>query len=1073
MIRGARYFSLMLSRRRLLIRRLLVFVWFLLITWLLVFQMRIYAQEVATGSIRGTVVDESGASIRLARVIVTEQSNGLRRGLMTDDDGVFQARLLIPGDYAVKVEAQGMASLEARDLVVQVGGELEVKLTLQVEAKTESVTVSAESPRVQTRSSENAQVIDEKAIQELPLNGRRFSDLALLVPGVVQDPRGLTSSANGELSSGGIRGYQSSYLVDGGDNNNSFFAQARGRYRAHYQFSNEVIQEFRVNTNNYGAELGRAGAAVINVVTKSGSNDFHGKAFYFLRDSRFGAQNAYLDFKPVDHQQQFGATLGGPLRKNRSFFYAGYDQHIFHVPTVVRFANGADVIVPQPSDYEASDQALVFLATQSLNGMAGNFRSSMIGSAGFGKVDIVLSSTNLLSVRLSTSSYDGDNNVYFDPGSPITNYAMSENGTETVRTLTGSVSLTSGISRRITNNVRLQFSQDLQDSTPNAKWTRTQVQGIIEGFGRSLILPRQTHESKLHITESLTFDQRRHAWKVGADAVRTTIYNYFPLQFGGGYIFSNIRVNPFTFMPETYGMEITPLRAYAHQVPRYYMQNFGTSETHPDSKEYSLFAQDSIRVTANLGITVGMRYDLQTFRTDRLVSNPLWPLSGQTPSDTNNFAPRVGFAYSVGDEHPLMLRGGYGIFYTRIPSIYNSQVEIDNGLNRNHLFVDNADFYDHQVFPIYPNAAAACDAGSKSCSAPASVSGNLTSEVSSFGPNFQTPFVQQASLGVEKEVVDRFYIDASYLYTHGEHLVRARDVNLPSPTRVSYPIFDETGTTFLGSYYDVDSFTDWVTTPTLTCPFPPCTGGLQRPISQLGAVNVFESTASSIYQGVTISAKRRMSRGLAFRIAYTWGQAIDDGQDALVVGRPASVQNSYSPQSEKSWSSVDQRNRFVSAWTYEPKLSRNADSVLKLLFNDWRFTGLMTYGSGRPVSARIIGDANRDGNMANDRLPGYSRNAFLGPNYMTADVRLARRFRWGGRLSLELMAEAFNAFNRDNKRLDITDDGFSNSAADFVNYDSVINSHHYPAQYRMLSGFLSPNNSYAPRQLQFAIRFYY
>ena len=1063
----------MLSRRRLLIRRLLVFVWFLLITWLLFFQMKIYAQDAATGAIRGTVLDESGARIRLARVIVTEQATGLRRGTMTDDDGVFQARLLTPGPYAIKVEAQGMAPIEAVNLTVQVGGELQVKLTLRVEIQTESVTVSAESPQVQTRSSENAQVIDEKAIQELPLNGRRFSDLALLVPGVVQDPRGLTSSANGDLSSGGVRGYQSSYLVDGGDNNNSFFAQARGRYRAHYQFSNEVIQEFRVNTNNYAAELGRAGAAVINVVTKSGSNDFHGKAFYFLRDSRFGAQNPYLDFKPVDHQQQFGTTLGGPLHKNRAFFYAGYDQHIFHVPTVVRFANGADVIVPQPSDYEETDQALVFLAARSLDGMAGNFRSSMVGGAGFGKLDVVLSSTNLLSARLSTSSYDGDNNVYFDPGSPITNYAMSENGTETVSTLTGSGSLTSGISRRVTNNLRVQSSRDLQDSTPNAEWARTQVQGILEGFGRSLILPRQTHEGKLHLTESMNLDLRRHAWKVGADMVRTQIYNYFPLQFGGGYVFSHIRVNPFTFAPETYGMEITPLRAYAHLVPRYYMQNFGTSETHPDTNEYSLFAQDSIRLTDNLGVTVGLRYDLQKFRTNRLVSNPLWPLSGQVPYDTNNFAPRFGFAYSAGDEHPLIVRGGYGIFYTRIPSIYNSQVEIDNGINRNHLFLDNADYYDHQVFPEYPNAAAACDPGAKSCDAPASVIGNLTSEVSSFGPNFQIPFVQQASVGVEKEVVDRFYVDASYVYTHGEHLIRARDVNLPSPTRVSYPIFDETGTNFLGSYYEVDSFTDWVTTATLACPFPPCTGDLQRPISQLGAINVFESTASSIYHGFTISAKQRMSHGLAFRVAYTWGQAIDDGQDALVVGRAATVQNPYSPQSEKSWSSVDQRNRLVGSWTYEPKLPHATGSVLKLLFDDWRFTGLMTYGSGRPVSARIIGDANRDGNMSNDRLPGYSRNAFLGPNYMTADLRLARRFRFGGRLSLELMAEAFNAFNRDNKRLDITDDGFSNSAADFVNYDSVINAHHYPAQYRILNGFLTPNNSYAPRQLQFAIRFYY
>src|SRR5438477_2341320 len=215
---------------------------------------------------------------------------------------------------------------------------------------------------IETQPRAVSAVIEEKAIESLPLNGRRFTDLALLTPGVTQDPRGLTSGSNGDLAFGGIRGYQSSYLVDGGDNNNAFFSQARGRYRAPYQFSNEVVQEFRVSSNTYGAELGRAGGAVVNVVTKSGSNHLHGTAFYFLRDSSFGAQPAFLDFKPQSRQHQFGGTIGGPIRSNRVFFFAGYDQHIFHVPTVVNFLSGGNVLVPQAGigalnhgDYEDYD----------------------------------------------------------------------------------------------------------------------------------------------------------------------------------------------------------------------------------------------------------------------------------------------------------------------------------------------------------------------------------------------------------------------------------------------------------------------------------------------------------------------------------------------------------------------------------------------------------------------------------------------------------------------------------------------------------------------------------------------
>ena len=211
----------------------------------------------------------------------------------------------------------------------------------------ETVTVSGEPPLVETQPSGISTLIDERAINELPLNGRRFTDLALLTPGVTQDPRGLTSGSNGDLAFGGIRGFQSSYLVDGGDNNNAFFGQARGRYRAPYQFSNEVVQEFRVSSNTYGADLGRAGGAVVNVVTKSGSNRLHGTDFYFVRDSALSATHPFMDFKPHDQQQQFGFTLGGPIRRNRAFFFAGCDQHMFHIPAVVRFADGSSVVVPQ------------------------------------------------------------------------------------------------------------------------------------------------------------------------------------------------------------------------------------------------------------------------------------------------------------------------------------------------------------------------------------------------------------------------------------------------------------------------------------------------------------------------------------------------------------------------------------------------------------------------------------------------------------------------------------------------------------------------------------------------------
>jgi len=1054
-------------------RRILIFLWLALICYVLGVPERLFSQDAAAGAIRGVVLDASGARIPAASVVIVNQSTGVRRGLMTDEEGAFTAQLLTPGRYEVIVSATGMATLQVKAVTVELGSAVELRLPMRVAGSPVTIDVNDSSAQIVSLSSEHAQIVDEQAIQDLPLNGRRFADLALLSTTIVQDPRSLTSDSNGDLASGGVRGYQTSFLVDGADNNNGFFAQARGRYRAPYQFSNEVVEEFRVNSNNYGAELGRAGAAVINVVTRSGGNDFHGKAFYFLRDSLFGATSPFLDFKPSQQQHQFGAALGGPVKKNRAFFYIGYDQHIFQVPTIVRFKDGSAVLTPQPTDYEASDQALVDLAAGALSNMAGNFSSRLVGSAGFGKVDIVLSPRELLSLRVNTSSYSGFNNVYFDPASPITTYAISENGEEDVSTVSGVASLTSGVSRRVTNHLRLQFSHDLQSSTSNSAYPRTQIQNIITGFGRSSILPRDTDENKLHAADTLSIDTHRHAWKLGGDLVASRIYNYFPLEFGGDYLFYPIRVNPFTFEPETYGLSLTPLRAYAHMVPRYYFQNFGTSETRPDGNEYSAFVQDSFRLFHRLGLTLGLRYDLQTFRTDRLVSNPLWPDSGHLPSDTNNLAPRIGFAYAIGDERPLMIRGGWGMFYTRIPSIYASEVEIANGINRTHAYLDNADFYDRQVFPTYPNPLVSCAENAKTCVAPATLSGALTTEISSFAPTFQMPVVQQVSLSLEREVGQGFVVTASYLHVHGEHLIRARDVNLPKPTVVSYPVFDQTGTTFLGTYYDVESFSGWENSASLTCPFPPCIAPLDRPISQVGAINVFETAATSLYDGATLSITRRWGKRFHFRLGYTWGRAEDDGQDALVAGSPATVQNSASPNSERALSSVDQRQRLVTAIVYEPRPFSRDKAVLRAILNNWKLSSLVSYGSGRPVNAQIAGDANADGNTSNDRLPGYKRNAFTGPDYMTTDLRISRTVKMTEHMRLELIAESFNLLNRDNQRLDITDNGFSTTAANFVQQSTTVNSRHYPAQYRVLNGFMVPTTSFAPRQIQFALRLLY
>ncbi len=1036
------------------------------------------AQDSATGAIRGTVVDSSGSRIAQASIAVVNAATSTRYSATSDSEGRFALEVLPPGDYSARAEATGMSPQVTPQLHVDVGGAAELEFRLKIADAQENVTVSAAPALVETQPSAVSTLLDERAVSDLPLNGRRFSDLLLLSPGVTQDPRSLTSSTNGDLSVGGIRGFQNSFLVDGGDYNNAFFAQARGRYRAPYQFSTEVVQEFRVSTNSYGAELGRSGGAVVNVVTKSGSNHMHGTAFYYLRDSSFGAADPFLAFRPHNRQQQAGGTIGGPLKRNKIFFFGGFDQHIFHSPNVVEFLDGSSQVVPQagtgpytPGDYEAGDEALVYATAAHLTSLAGEYPAAQIGNSFYAKLDINLTPRNQLALRVNTSRYWGANNVFLDPASPVTYDSISNNGQEVVSTETASLSLTSGLASRWISHLRAQFSRDLQQSYTNTSDVLVKIPTILDGMGRSNLLPRQTREHRLHLAETVSFDGTRNSLKLGGDGLLTWIYDFFPSQQSGEYLFYPIKVDPFTFQPMEAGLQLTPLRAYAHEVPHYYLQNFGSATSHPDTNEYAAFAQDTIRVTDHLALNLGVRWDLQTFTTVGLVTNPLFPPSGKVPYQPYNFAPRAGLAYSFGSTHPLVVRAGYGIFFVRIPQIYNSIIQTQNGVTDAQVFLNNTNYYDHQIFPTYPNPLVNCPLYAANCSLPAGFTQGVSNEVSAFASNFVTPRVQQASLTFEKEVVDRTTLALSLLSVRGEHLIRALDVNLPQPIALNYPIFDSTGSIFEGSYYTVDSFATWQFTRSLTCPWPPCINPLGRPIAQLGAIDVFQSAASSYYNGATLSLNRRVARGTYLRLSYTYAHAIDDGQDALVAGQPATVQNSYDPAAERGASVTDQRHRIIAALSAEPRPFHRGHELLGHFLNDWKISSVVNYGTGRPVNATVSGDPNQDGNDLNDRLPGYSRNAFTGSDYATTDLRVTKRIRVTERYKLNFMAESFNLFNRDNQRVAITSNGLVATSSTFVQSSVTTGVPTYPGYYQLPNNFMRPNAAYAPRQVQLSLKF--
>jgi len=251
--------------------------------------------QATTGTIQGFVKDESGAVVPGARVTIRHVQTGLARELVTDSSGFYRGISLPSGTYEVTAVLDGFTTLKQSGIQLSIGQALDVEAVLKLAAVATEVSVEAASAALELTKTEVSSSVNERAIQELPINGRRFTDFVLLTPGVTQDPRGLSGSQNGDLSFGGLRGINNNVQIDGVDNNNAFFAQSRGRYRAPYNFSQAAVKEFQVVNSNFSAEFGKAAGAVVNVITKSGTNDLHGEGFYFLRDSGVSPQSVLID----------------------------------------------------------------------------------------------------------------------------------------------------------------------------------------------------------------------------------------------------------------------------------------------------------------------------------------------------------------------------------------------------------------------------------------------------------------------------------------------------------------------------------------------------------------------------------------------------------------------------------------------------------------------------------------------------------------------------------------------------------------------------------------------------------
>jgi outer membrane receptor protein involved in Fe transport len=975
--------------------------------------------QATTGDVEGRVLDANGAVVPNATVAARNEATGFERSANTDGDGNYRIVLLPPGTYSVEATADGFTKVGASAVQVTVGSKTSLDLNLAAGGVKETVLITAEPPTVETTRTSVSTTINERSIQNLPINGRNFQDFATLSPGVIRDPRG------GDLSVGGQRGTLNSLQVDGVDNNNTFFGQALGRggVRPPYQFSEESVQEFQVNQNGFSAEFGRAGGAVINVVTKSGTNQFHGGLFEYLRDESLNANDPVTkanqfrrgqpNKRPPSRINQFGGRIGGPVVENKAFFFFTYDGQRSDIPQVLD--------VPNLSAAPAAAQAILLPKLDTYQ--VGRNQDVILG-----KADISLNQSNQLSLRYNHQGFTGQNNENNGPLS-----AEEHSGDSLVKSDTFSGSLSSVLTSRVVNEFRFQIARDKEPGEANVDAPEAVINtgsGNLN-IGRNNFSPRETTIKRFQLIDNVSLVSGRSTYKVGLDFNFDRVLNFFPGLFSGSYTFPSYA-------------------AFAANTPSAYTQNFAGANTtggttEPNLSEYAFYVQDDVRVTPKLTLNLGARYDYSALACPP-VTNPD-PLltgngidTGNCPRDKNNLAPRAGFSYSPDEK--TVVRGGFGLFYARTPAIVLGTAHSQNGIN-----VTGVNLTAAQLTTLglrYPNVLTAVP-----------TVGSANPNLYYFAPDYVQPYVEQGRLGVERELAKGLSLSATYLFYKGVHLTRTRDVNLFAPAALNATGPD-------GTVYAFQRF------PTAR-PISRATGASYNRIS------VFESASRSLYNGLAFQATQRFTRRFQFIAAYTYSRARDDRPDqtTVVVGADDAkiVENQINPGLDYARSDTDLRHRFVFSPVYEiGRIKWSDNRVARAVFSDYTLSGIAQMQSGGPYSALVGNDPNNDGNRSNDRLPGTVRNQFTTPSVYQLDARITRNIPFNESVRLRLMLEAFNLFNRANVvTVNTTAFNFSTAGGGTLTAPPFVTAFGTP---RTFSSPASGTTTFAtPRQLQLAIKF--
>ena len=675
-------------------------------------------QSVTSATLSGHVEDKEGAGITGAIVTATNLDRNQSWKMRSDDQGRFRFSILPVGAYRIEVEHAGFAAFN-KELNLSVGQAIDMPVTLAVGGITESTSVTAgDTPVVETVRTQVAGTIAPREVSDLPLNGRNYLDLALLVPAVSRTNTGSnqrfaeTSAVPGTgISIAGQRNLYNSFIVDGLSANDDA-ADLAGTF-----FSQEVIREFQVVTSGGIAEFGRASGGVVNIVTQSGTNDWHGRMYGFLRNQRFDARNTLAPAKDPLTQAQYGASVGGPIISDRTFLFSNFEQ---------TRRNDSLIITIPASNVAAINNRLDRAGFPGPRVETGLVPSGFDSSNLFARIDHRLNDNNQFAARYSfydiaainSRTVGGLNSVSRGTGLDNRDHAIALSNVTTLST-------------RSVNEARFQYTRSRLAAPVNDETGPAVNIAGVASFGTATFSPLARDIALYEAVDNITVERGRHSIKAGADFLYNRVDIFFPGAFQGVYTFTSLD----NFLAGAYGS---------------FQQAFGEPSQFQSNPNIGLFVQDEWRAHANLTINAGLRYDAQ------FLPDPI-------NTDANNFAPRIGIAYAPGD-HKSVIRASYGIYFDRIPLRATS-----NALQR-----DGSKYIVVQLSPTqpqaptFPNVLAERPAG-------LIIKPNITR----IDPNIENSYSHQASLQIERELPGNASISVGYIYLRGLHLILSRNVNVP------------------------------------------------------------------------------------------------------------------------------------------------------------------------------------------------------------------------------------------------------------------------------------------------------